>query len=81
MGLTIGVDIGGTKVAGGVVDDQGKILFEERRGTPARDSEAVITTILEVISELADSHRPADRGRERRERRGLGGGGLRLGTG
>ena len=26
MGLTIGIDVGGTKIAGGVVDEQGHIL-------------------------------------------------------
>jgi glucokinase len=56
MTLTIGVDIGGTKVAGGVVDETGKILVQERRGTPSRDSEAVIGTILDVISELRQDH-------------------------
>jgi glucokinase len=34
MGLTIGVDIGGTKVAAGVVDEDGRILARVRRDTP-----------------------------------------------
>ena len=36
--LTIGVDIGGTKVAAGVVDAEGAILETARRDTPADDS-------------------------------------------
>ena len=30
MSLTIGVDVGGTKVAGGVVDEKGVILAQHR---------------------------------------------------
>jgi glucokinase len=37
MGLTIGVDVGGTKIAGGVVDEAGKILSRTRRTTPSSD--------------------------------------------
>lgn len=36
-GLTIGVDIGGTKVAAGVVDPHGAIVAMTRRDTPAHD--------------------------------------------
>jgi len=35
MTLTIGVDVGGTKVAAGVVDERGKIIESLRRRTPA----------------------------------------------
>jgi glucokinase len=52
MSLTIGVDVGGTKVAAGVVDLNGKILAESRRNTPASDPEAVVATILAAIAEL-----------------------------
>uniref|UniRef100_UPI00117CA66D ROK family protein n=1 Tax=Streptomyces cacaoi TaxID=1898 RepID=UPI00117CA66D len=34
MGLTIGVDIGGTKVAAGVVDEEGRILETSKVPTP-----------------------------------------------
>ncbi len=36
MTLAIGVDIGGTKVAAGVVDEDGAIVDFERRDTPGR---------------------------------------------
>ncbi|WP_157080212.1 ROK family protein, partial [Thermobifida cellulosilytica] len=39
MRLTIGVDIGGTKVAAGVVDVDGRILEKVKHPTPA-DGEA-----------------------------------------
>lgn len=50
--LAIGVDIGGTKVAAGVVDGQGRVLARARRLTPSRDPRAVQTTITEVVDML-----------------------------
>ena len=35
MSLTIGVDVGGTKVAAGAVDERGKIVEKVKRATPA----------------------------------------------
>jgi len=35
VSLAIGVDVGGTKVAAGVVDEQGRILAKLKRSTPA----------------------------------------------
>ena len=55
MPLAIGVDIGGTKVAAGVVDDDGTILDTERRYTP-RDVAATEDVIAEVVSALAARH-------------------------
>lgn len=52
--LTIGVDVGGTKVAAGVVDGQGRILAEVRRATPSKDAVGVNTTIEAVVRELAE---------------------------
>ncbi|MGH3736580.1 MAG: ROK family protein [Micromonosporaceae bacterium] len=53
MTLTIGVDVGGTKVLGAVVDEAGTVLAEERRETPAEDVSGTLATIVTVISELA----------------------------
>lgn len=50
--LAIGVDIGGTKVAAGVVDPQGAVLARARRLTPSRDPRAVEDTIVDVVQEL-----------------------------
>ena len=52
MTLTIGVDIGGTKVAGGVVDEDGTILEQTRAHTPARDAGATTDAIVSVIETL-----------------------------
>ncbi|WP_081709865.1 ROK family protein [Arthrobacter sp. 35W] len=51
--LAIGIDIGGTKVAAGVVDPQGKVLAQLRRPTPGRDPRAVEETIAALVRELA----------------------------
>jgi glucokinase len=56
MPLAIGVDIGGTKVAGGVVDDSGAIIDRERRDTPGHDAEATEAVMVEVVRALAGRH-------------------------
>jgi len=54
--LTIGVDVGGTKVAGGVVDEHGAVLTTNRRDTPAEDHAATRDTIVEVVVELVQRY-------------------------
>jgi glucokinase len=56
MGLAIGVDIGGTKVAAGVVDDDGRILARLRRDTPAHDPAKTEDVIADCIGELSADH-------------------------
>ena len=56
MTLTIGVDVGGTKVAGGVVDEHGNVLASNRKPTPADDQAGTRDTIVEVAAELAREH-------------------------
>ncbi|WP_433049697.1 ROK family glucokinase [Dactylosporangium sp. CS-033363] len=56
MGLTIGVDIGGTKVLGGVVDTAGDVLIQTRRDTPAQDPGETAERIIDVIKELSAAH-------------------------
>jgi glucokinase len=54
--LTLGVDIGGTKVLGGVVDEDGRVLAQARRETPAEDVSRTLDRIIEVITELSAAH-------------------------
>jgi len=54
--LTIGVDIGGTKVAAGVVDAEGAILETTRRDTPADDPVKTADVIADAVRELASTH-------------------------
>src|SRR6478735_1916096 len=52
--LAIGIDIGGTKVAGGVVDESGVITHRTRRDTPHRSTSPALVenTIVESVEEL-----------------------------
>ncbi|VEI13543.1 ROK family glucokinase [Trueperella bialowiezensis] len=52
MTMTIGVDIGGTKIAAGLVDNNGNIVHMLRRPSPARDTTSVIATVLSLVAEL-----------------------------
>jgi glucokinase len=56
--LAIGIDIGGTKVAGGVVDEAGRILHRTRRSTPHRSTspKVVEDMIVEVVSDLRSTY-------------------------
>jgi len=56
MSLTVGVDVGGTKVLGGVVDASGKVLSTSRRDTPREGGSALTKTIAEVALELMQQH-------------------------
>lgn len=52
MTLTIGVDVGGTKIAGGVVEPDGTIVATARRDTPAHETQATEEAIASVVHEL-----------------------------
>ena len=65
--LAIGVDIGGTKVLGGVVDADGHVLAHARRDTPADDVARTLDSIVEVVRSWPGSH-DGQRGRHRRGR-------------
>ncbi|MDF9812694.1 ROK family glucokinase [Streptomyces sp. SPB162] len=55
MGLTIGVDIGGTKIAAGVVDEDGSILETCKVPTPATP-EAVVDAIADAVRTVSTDH-------------------------
>jgi glucokinase len=52
----LGIDIGGTKVAGGVVAPDGTILDTARRATPGKSVSATEDSIASVVDELAERH-------------------------
>ncbi len=54
--LAIGIDIGGTKVAAGVVDLDGNVRERLRRDTPSTSPGLVEDTIAEVVAELRSRH-------------------------
>jgi glucokinase len=56
MTRAIGVDIGGTKVAAGVVDEDGNVLGRARRRTPSTDPEHIVDVIVEIVRQLRTEH-------------------------
>jgi len=56
MTLAIGIDIGGTKVAAGVVDADGAVLATARRRTPSRDPAHISDVVVEVVGQLRAEH-------------------------
>ena len=56
MTLACGIDVGGTKIAGGVVDDAGSVLEELQVKSPATDAQAIEAAIEKLVTELATRH-------------------------
>ena len=56
MGLTIGIDVGGTKIAAGVVDEHGAIIARTHRETPADSTDATAAAICDAAAELIANH-------------------------
>ncbi|MFZ3572425.1 ROK family protein [Streptomyces sp. BH097] len=53
MDLVAALDIGGTKIAGALVDDRGHLVVRAQRPTPAReDGDTVMGAVEEVLREL-----------------------------
>lgn len=52
----IGVDIGGTKIAAGVVDDDGRVLAQLRRDTDPEQPGEIEKTVIDLVRELSASH-------------------------
>ena len=56
MSYTIGIDVGGTKVLGGVVDENGRVIATARKDTPRQGGSALTQTIADIAQELIQSH-------------------------
>ncbi|WP_434975603.1 ROK family protein, partial [Streptomyces mesophilus] len=55
-GITLALDIGGTKIAGALVRGDGKLLVTARRPTPrGTDGDGVMAALEEVVGELAQA--------------------------
>lgn len=59
---SIGVDVGGTKVLGGIVDQAGNVLAQARRDTPRQGGADLTRTIADVALELMSTHEIASIG-------------------
>jgi glucokinase len=49
----IGIDIGGTKIAGALVADDGEIVAEERCPTPAGDADAIVEAVVAMVERIS----------------------------
>jgi glucokinase len=56
MSLTCGIDIGGTKIAGAVVDEDGTVLAEARVVSPATDPAAIEAAVAGLVAKLVAEH-------------------------
>ena len=52
----IGIDIGGTKIAGALVAEDGTIVAEDRQPTPAGDPTAIVDIVVAMIERLSTGH-------------------------
>lgn len=52
--LSIGIDIGGTKILGATVDSQGQVVDKKKVKSPAQDSNAMVEVVSALINELSE---------------------------
>ncbi|CAN5769784.1 ROK family glucokinase [soil metagenome] len=57
-GVAVGVDIGGTKLAGGLIGADGSVLARDRVDTPAHDADAIVEAVLGVVERLTGACEP-----------------------
>ena len=48
--MRIGIDLGGTKIEGVVLDDAGAIRFRERRATPRGDYDGTLDALVDLVA-------------------------------
>jgi len=59
--MKLGIDLGGTKIEGLVLDDDGRELGRERAPTPAGDYDGTVRAVAGIVDALAAAHGvPAD---------------------
>lgn len=54
MSISLGVDIGGTKIAASAVSEEGRIRYRSLRETPAQDVDRIAGAIAETVADLAE---------------------------
>lgn len=52
MSVIVGIDVGATTIAGGLVTDRGEILLAVRRGTASGGAGRAVETLLDITDEL-----------------------------
>ena len=56
--LAVGVDVGGTKIAVGLIDEQGRVVHSRRVPITDHQPESVALQIAVLVADLADEHGP-----------------------
>ena len=56
-GLAVGVDVGGTKIAAGLVAEDGTLLSRARADTPRDSAEAIVDVVVGLAAQLAAEQR------------------------
>ena len=54
--LAVGIDVGGTKIAAGVVDSNGRVIARRDTATPVSDRQSLVDAIIGVARDLAAEH-------------------------
>jgi len=54
--LAVGIDVGGTKIAAGVVDPGGRVVARRDTATPVSDRQSLVDAIIGVARDLASEH-------------------------
>jgi glucokinase len=57
--ITVGIDVGGTKIAGALVSETGNILKSLKVPTPAENTDDLITAVVEMVQELSSGEEVA----------------------
>ena len=55
MAISIGIDLGGTKIEGIVMDGQGRELVRKRAPTPSGDYDATITAVAGLVRDMEEN--------------------------
>jgi len=56
VSLAIGVDIGGTKIAAGLVSEKGELIESARHETPAGEPDEIAPVVAELVEQLRADH-------------------------
>ena len=57
--ITVGIDVGGTKIAGALVNESGEILKSLKVPTPADNTDELITAVVEMVKDLSSGQEVA----------------------
>lgn len=54
--LAVGIDVGGTKIAAGVVDERGRVITMRRVPSPSESAAGLVDAVCGLVAELAAAH-------------------------